>query len=59
MKCFEKDRDFLQRFDKIIKYQLSKGVIEKVEEKNDNMKHYIPHHAIITPEMSTTKVCVV
>ena len=43
--CFEKDCDLLQRHDEIIKDQLSKGVIEKVEEKNRNRKHYIPHRA--------------
>ena len=59
MKRFEKDRDLLQRYNKIIKDQLSKGVIEKVDEKNGNSKHYIPHHAITTPEKSTTKVRIV
>ena len=39
MKRFEKDRDLLQRYDEIIKVQLSKGVIEKVQEKNGSMKH--------------------
>ena len=38
MKCFEKDRDLLQRYNKIIKDQLSKGVIEKFDEKNGNSK---------------------
>ena len=56
MKRFEKDRDLLQRYDEIIKVQLSKGVIEKVQEKNGSMKHCIPHHAITTLEKSTTKV---
>ena len=59
MKRSAKDRDLLQRYGKIIKDQLSKGVIEKDEEKNGNRKHYIPHHAIITPEKSTTKVRIV
>ena len=56
MKRFEKDRDLLQRYDEIIKVPLSKGVIEKVQEKNGNMKHCIPYHAITTLEKSTTKV---
>ena len=56
MKRFEKDRDLLQRYDEIIKVQLSKGVTEKVQEKNGNMKHCIPHHSITTLEKSTTKV---
>ena len=59
MKGFEKDRNLRQRYDEIIKDQLSKGVIEKAEEKNGNRKHYIPHHAITTPEKSTIKVRVV
>ena len=59
MKRFEKDRDLLQRYEKIIKDHLSKGVIEKVEEKNGNRKHYITHHAITIPEKSTIKVRIV
>ena len=59
MKRFEKDRDLLQCYDEIIKDRQSKGVIEKVEEKNGNRKQYIPHHAITTPEKSTTKFRIV
>ena len=59
MKCFEKDRDFFHRYDKIIKDQLSKGLIEKAEEKNGNRKHYILHHVATSREKSTTKVWVV
>ena len=56
MKCFEKDRDFFHRYDKIIKDQLSKGLIEKAEERNGNRKHYILHHVATSREKSTTKV---
>ena len=59
MKRCEKDHDLLQRYKEIIKDQLSKGVIEKVEEKNGNRKHYIPLHAVTTTEKSTNKVRVV
>ena len=59
LKTFEIDRYLLQGFDEITKDQLSKGVIEKVVEKNGNRKHYVPHHAITKPENSTTKVRVV
>ena len=59
LKTFEIHRYLLQGFDEITKDQLSKGVIEKVVEKNGNRKHYVPHHAITTPENSTTKVRVV
>ena len=39
-----------------------KGIIERVEsseEGNENRKHYIPHHTVITPEKSTTKIRIV
>ena len=58
MKRFEKDRDLLQRYDEIIKVPLSKGVIEKVQEKNGNMKHCIPYHAITTLEYYQSSNCI-
>ena len=36
MKSFEKDHNLLQCYDEITKDQLSKGIIEKAEEKNGN-----------------------
>ena len=59
MKCFEKDRNLLQRYYKIIKDQLCKAAIEKIGKKIDSRKHYIPYHTVTTPEKSTTKVWVV
>ena len=43
----------MKYFDEMIKNWLNKGVNEKIEEKNGNRKHYIPHHAITTSEKST------
>ena len=44
----------------IIKDQLDKGIIEKVESTyTDNMKHYLPHREVINPHKPTTKLCVV
>ena len=45
----------------IIQEQLERGIIEKVCNKSEQgtVKHYIPHHAVITPTKSTTKVRVV
>ena len=35
-------------------------MIEKVERfQNDGWKHYIPHHVVLTPEKSTTKLRIV
>ena len=48
------------KHDTIIKDQLEKGVIEKVDRFNvDGMKHYIPHHLVITPQKATTQLRIV
>ena len=51
--------ELLLRYDQVIKDQLNKGIVEKVTEDNSNRKHYIPHHAVINTEKSTTKLRVV
>ena len=44
----------------MIKEQLSKGIIEKVDEKDlPKRRHYISHHALISPNKSTTKIRIV
>ena len=49
-----------KKYNDVIEEQLSKGVIEKVErDERDGSVHYIPHHAVITPLKSTTKLRVV
>ena len=58
IKRLEKDPDLLEKYNSIIHEQLAKGIIERVEsskEDNEKRKHYIPHHAVITPEKTTTK----
>ena len=62
MKRLEKDPDLLRRYDEIIKTQVEKGIIEKVdasEVNNNNRKHYIPHHVVIKPDNATTKLRIV
>jgi len=56
-----KDPHLLETYSTIIQEQLEQGIIEKVssESEQGNVKHYIPHHAVITPTKSTTKVRVV
>ena len=51
----------LEKCDAIIKEQLNKGIIERVTDETDEgpLKHYIPHHPVITPSKTTTKVRVV
>ena len=58
---FERDQDLLETYNNIIQDQLSKNIIEKVVEKENpkHSVHYLPHHPIITPQKSTTKVRIV
>lgn len=52
--------DVLKKYNEVIQEQLSKGVIEKVDQKDkDGLLHYIPHHAVITPQKATTKLRIV
>lgn len=53
--------ELLEQYNKIIQEQLSKGVIEKVTSDSEEgpIKHYIPHHPVITPSKSTTKIRIV
>ena len=52
--------ELIQQYDDIITDQLDKGIIEKVGSETDSLtKHYIPHHAVVTPTKATTKVRVV
>jgi len=56
----KKNPEILGKYDNIIQEQLKNGIIEKVcDDSNQNMKHYIPHHAVITPQKSTTKLRIV
>ena len=56
----QKQPDMLSKYDSIIQDQLAKGVIEKVDRfKCDGIKHYIPHHVVITPQKTTTRFRVV
>ena len=53
--------ELLEQYNKIIQEQLSKGIIEKVTRDSEEgpIKHYVPHHPVITPSKSTTKVRIV
>ena len=52
----------LQDYDATIRNQLSRGIVEKIEEADKSPPgeiHYIPHHAVIRQDKSTTKLRVV
>lgn len=52
--------EIMEKYDNVIQDQLQKGVIEKVDSfMNDGVRHYIPHHAVITLRKTTTKLRIV
>ena len=57
----KKNPHLLEMYSAVIGEQVERGIIEKVtsESEQGEVKHYIPHHAVITPTKSTTKVRVV
>ena len=56
-----KDPRLLRMYTDVINDQLNRGIIERVssDTKEGPVKHYIPHHAVITPSKTTTKLRVV
>jgi hypothetical protein len=57
---FKKQPGLMSKYNEIIQDQLEKGVIENVERKVcDGRKHYIPHHVVLNPRKSTTKLRIV
>lgn len=49
--------ELVKQYDNIIQDQFHFGVIEKVKpESADGIKRYIPHHAVINPSKTTTKL---
>lgn len=52
--------DLMIKYDMVIKDQLEKGMIEMVDNTmTENKQHYIPHHAVLTLQKTTTKLRVV
>ena len=50
----------VDKYDAIIQNQLQLGIIERVtSNEKDTTKHYIPHHAVINPDKTSTKVRIV
>ena len=58
----QKTPELMEKYNTIIENQLEQGIIEKVDQpssENESTVHYIPHHAVITPQKTTTKIRVV
>jgi len=57
-RCFDRVKDLLVKYN--TQNQVELGVIEKVvNSSDDTLKHYLPHHPILTPTKDTTKLRVV
>ncbi|XP_065891574.1 uncharacterized protein [Dysidea avara] len=58
---FQKDRNLLEKYDEVISSQVKQGIVEKVttDTRTSQQCHYLPHHPVITPAKSTTKLRIV
>ena len=61
LKRIQGNQELLQNYDSIIKDKLKNEIIEEVDDRTEEgcKKHYIPHHAVITPNQKTTKARIV
>uniref|UniRef100_A0A914V113 Integrase catalytic domain-containing protein n=1 Tax=Plectus sambesii TaxID=2011161 RepID=A0A914V113_9BILA len=61
MRRFSREAELLKKYDDIIQDQFAKEIIEKVGEETETgpIQHYLPHHPVITPMKTTTKVRIV
>ena len=58
---FQVDPKLLQNYSLILHHQLEKGMIERVDTSTltNTKKYYLPHHPVLTPLKTTTKICIV
>lgn len=53
----------LEEYDRVIKDQLDKGIIERVDQSEKtqpcHLIHYLPHHCVVREDKSTTKLHIV
>ena len=62
MHCLKWHPSILRNYDATIRDQLSKGIVEQVDESDHSIPgetHYLPHHAVIRQDKQTTKLRVV
>ena len=61
LKRLRQNPQVLMEYDTVIKDQLCKGVVEVVEEdpQDDREVHYVPHHAVVREDKTTTKLRIV
>ena len=60
-KRLKRDPELLKRYDSVIREQIKSGIVVPVNdaENNTNRVHYMPHHAVLKHERTTTKIRVV
>ena len=58
---FKRDKSLLMKYNEVISSQIKQGIIEKVTINTEitERRHYLPHHPVMTPSKSTTKLRVV
>ena len=60
VKKMKSNPQLADKYDAIIQNQLQLGIIERVaSNEKDTTKHFIPHHAVINPDKTSTKVLIV
>lgn len=63
MKRLSQKPDQLKEYDRVIKDQLDKGIIERVDQSEKvqpcHQIHYLPHHCVVREDKSTTKLRIV
>lgn len=61
LRRLRQEPSILREYDNIINDQLQKGIIETVptEGSSSNLTHYLPHHAVVRHDKTTTKLRVV
>jgi len=53
----DRDSDLLRKYNEVIQSQVKQGVIKRVADtKKGTLKHYLPHHPVLTPAKNTTKL---
>ena len=58
---FKRDKSLLMEYDEVISSQITQGIIDKVtiNTETTERRHYLPHHPVMTPSKSTTKLQIV
>ena len=59
MKRLQKDPDLFEKYDEIIKDQLTEGVVEKAPSEANGKEFYIPHKPVVRKSAESTKVRIV